>query len=95
IDCITLTPISPHSPFSRTIIFHDQSTILLRSSRENQEIFLTVDGEQSVAVEIGDKITVKKSKINVKLINLTGKLFYQVLNDKLLYGTPLQNKQEI
>lgn len=92
IDCITLTPVAPHSPFGRTIIFNEQSVISVRPARPDQEIFLTVDGEQGIPVEFGDEVLISKSKTSVKLINLTGKLFYQVLNDKLLYGSEWQTK---
>lgn len=92
IDCITLTPVAPHSPFGRTIIFNEQSVISVQPARPEQEIYLTVDGEQGIPIELGDEVLIQKSKTSVKLINLTGKLFYQVLNDKLLYGSEWQTK---
>lgn len=92
IDCITLTPVAPHSPFGRTIIFNEQSVISVQPARPEQEIYLTVDGEQGIPIELGDEVLIQKSEIGVKLINLTGKLFYQVLNDKLLYGSEWQTK---
>ena len=92
IDCITLTPVAPHSPFSRTIIFNEQSVISVQPARPEQEIYLTVDGEQGIPIELGDEVLIQKSKTSVKLINFTGKLFYQVLNDKLLYGSEWQTK---
>ena len=92
IDCITLTPVAPHSPFGRTIIFNEQSVILVTPARPEQEIFLTVDGEQGIPIQMGDEVLISKSETSVKLINLTGKLFYQVLNDKLLYGSEWQTR---
>lgn len=35
---------------------------------------------------------ISKSETSVKLINLTGKLFYQVLNEKLIYGSEWQTR---
>lgn len=90
IDCITLTPVAPHSPFGRTIIFNEQSVISVTPARPEQEIYLTVDGEQGIPIELGDEVLISKSKTSVKLINLTSKLFYQVLNEKLIYGSEWQ-----
>ncbi len=84
IDCIALTPVAPHTAFGRTIIFNEKSNITIKPFVPNQEIFLTVDGEQGIPVNFGDEVLVYKSKLAVKLINFTGKNFYQVLNDKLL-----------
>ena len=90
IDCITLTPVAPHSPFGRTIIFNEQSIISVTPARPEQEIYLTVDGEQGIPIELGDQVLISKSETSVKLINLTSKLFYQVLNEKLIYGSEWQ-----
>lgn len=92
IDCITLTPVAPHSLFSRTIIFNEQSIISVTPDRPEQEIYLTVDGEEGIPIELGDEVLIQKSETSVKLINLTGKLFYQVLNDKLLCGSEWQTR---
>ena len=84
IDSIALTPVAPHSAFGRTIIFNGESEITAKPLAENQEIYLTVDGEKGIPLEFGDEVRILKSKMSVKLINFTGKSFYQVLNDKLL-----------
>ena len=45
---------------------------------------MTVDGEEGLPVGEGDRLRIRKSRTSVQLINLMGKRFYEVLNNKLL-----------
>lgn len=84
IDGICMTPICPHSLFSRTILFSGESILTVRPAATGQKLFLTVDGEEGGPFQYGDLLTVRKSKLQIPLINLTGNQFYEVLNNKLL-----------
>lgn len=85
LSCISLTPISSHSLFSRSILFQADSRLCLTPvGSEEQQIYLTVDGEESVPVGSGDLVLIERSELPVRLINLTGKAFYEVINEKLL-----------
>lgn len=85
LGCIALTPICPHSLFSRTILFSADSEISVRAlGADASPLFLTVDGEEGLPVRGNDRLIIRKSQTVVRLINLTGKRFYEVLNDKLL-----------
>lgn len=84
VECIAMTPVAPHSAFSRSIIFNADSEITVTPASEEREVYLTVDGEEGIPVNLGDKVNIYKSEKNVKLINFSGKGFYQVLCDKLL-----------
>ena len=85
LSCIALTPISAQSLFSRSILFDAASRIVIQpAGGENQEIFLTVDGEEGIPIQPGDRLVIEKSPLAVRLLNLTGKAFYEVLNEKLL-----------
>ncbi len=83
VECIAMTPVAPHSAFSRSIIFNADSKISVTPSSE-REVFLTVDGEEGIPVNFDDKVDIYKSDKKLKLINFSGKGFYQVLCDKLL-----------
>ncbi len=86
LECITMTPICPHSLVSRTIIFSPADVITVSGGQERNgsEIYLTVDGEEAVKVNPGDIVTVKKASLYVKLLNLELKDFFEVLNQKVL-----------
>ena len=82
--CILLTPICPHSLFSRSILFSDDSQVTIRPhDGYNKEIYATIDGIRSFKIETDDSITVSRSSQAVRFIKLTNKNFYRILSDKL------------
>lgn len=78
VGCMILTPLNPHSLFTRSIIVNDK-----------EEITVTVDNSASVIADgrlvgVTDKtITVKKSSIATKLVVFNDKNFYSKLRKKL------------
>ncbi len=82
--CILLTPICPHSLFSRSVLFSDDSEVTIyrgRDSRENP--FVTVDGRRSETIGENDCVSVRKADISARFIKLNNKNFYRILDDKL------------
>lgn len=84
VDCITMTPICPHSLFSRAILFSGDSVLTARPNAPDQQLYMTVDGDLGEHFADDAVLTVSKSKVRLPLINLTGNEFYEVLNNKLL-----------
>lgn len=83
INCILLTPICPHSLFSRSVIFEERSRLILKAGNSiDDEIYLTVDGQDSVRIYPEDEIIIRKADLNVELIMIKNKSFYEILNDK-------------
>jgi NAD+ kinase len=85
-----VTPICPHVLTNRSLIFSDNSTIAV-SPRENQgEIYVTVDGQESIAISTGDIVHIRKAKQCAPLAVLPGVSFFEVLRQKLKWsGTAL------
>ncbi|MDD3692437.1 MAG: NAD(+)/NADH kinase [Oscillospiraceae bacterium] len=85
VRCLLLTPICAHSLYARSYIFSEQSNIFLRAKNVvNQEVYLTVDGEEGVTICDGDIVSIKKSDVFARLIIIKETPFYQVLNRKLI-----------
>jgi len=88
---IIMTPICPVSLSMRSIVLPDnrQLTIFIETERRggspNEEIGLTLDGQDVIPLEYGDEIKVRKSKRNMYLIR-EGTRYYKVLRDKLNWG---------
>jgi NAD+ kinase len=83
-QCIILTPICPHSLFTRTVVFGPESRLsVLSKSNYDSEIFLTLDGETSIQIQNGESISFCSSELAAKLIKLKHKNFYEVVNEKL------------
>ncbi len=83
IECISATPICPHSLANRAILFPAGSEITIRMGQGNRHpMFVTCDGVDSAPFGIDDTITVSLSDVAVDLVNLTGKSFYERINEK-------------
>lgn len=85
-ECILLTPICPHSLFSRSVIFkkNDILTVQAAAGRySDSESFLTVDGQYDLPLNENTKVRIEKYEKSFTLISMKPKNFYTVLNDKL------------
>lgn len=79
-----ITPICPHSLSQRSLILCDGSTVQLSSEdREHGPMLFTVDGRDSVRIEPGDLIEVKKASRSFHLLRLEDRSFYEALRQKL------------
>lgn len=83
--CILLTPICSHTLFSRSIVFCDKTKLSIAAKEHSDlsEIHLSIDGETSVKLYEDFNVSIKPSDIDVSFINLKGKDFYKILNEKL------------
>ncbi|MCX6864685.1 MAG: NAD(+)/NADH kinase [Verrucomicrobia bacterium] len=79
-----ITPICPHSLSQRALVLSDSCIIDISSEDlESGPMLFTVDGRDSVRIEPGDHIEVKKSARSFHLLRLEGQSFYQALRQKL------------
>ncbi|WP_050698137.1 NAD(+)/NADH kinase [Anaeromassilibacillus senegalensis] len=88
-NCILLSPICPHSLFTRTVVFGEDAKLEVLPSRDSEsEIFLTIDGE--TAVPVGDRcpICISRAAYTAQIIKLKPSNFYEVVNEKLAERRP-------
>lgn len=79
-----ITPICPHSLSQRALVLSDSSLVELSSDDdETGPMIFTVDGRESMHIESGDRIEVKKSPRSFDLLRLDGGSFYEALRQKL------------
>ena len=85
-DAIIMTPICPHSLLSRSIVFSPEKVLGVHSKLVSQSdrIGVTVDGERVLSLAADDSVSVKRSEKNVKFISITGRGFYEILNQKII-----------
>ncbi len=91
-DCgvFAVTPICPHVLTNRSLIFSDYSTIAVSPREDQGDIYVTVDGQESMAISTGDMVYIRKAKQCVPLAVLPGVSFFEVLRQKLKWsGTAL------
>lgn len=78
-----ITPICAHDMVSRCIVTSDRRTITVRMIQNaRRNAFLSVDGGKALRLNMGDVVTIRKSKYETKLIKLNDRSFYDVVNAK-------------
>ena len=83
-DCILMTPVCPHSLFSRSVLFEGDSTLSVSAKiPDGCSCVLTVDGEVNINIGESDRVIVRKSDQKLKLISINKLNFYRKLNRKL------------
>jgi len=82
-ECLLLTPISPHTLNSRPIVTDANSEIEILVVDEKRDILLTVDGQEGTSLQQGDIVKINKSKLETKLLRIGDRKFFKLLRDKL------------
>jgi len=81
-----VTPICPHVLTMRPVMVSDASRIDIAPSPGQPEVFLTLDGQNSVRILAGDKIRITKAPQRLPLAMLPGMSFFEVLRQKLKWS---------
>jgi NAD+ kinase len=83
-----LTAIAPHALTLRPLITSDTSTItLIPSPKPKEKLLLTLDGQVSYELELGDTIKISKyKKQTLKIFKSPKRDYYTILREKLKYG---------
>ena len=80
---ILVTPICAHDMASRCIVTSDRRVITVRMTQNaRRNAFVSVDGGKSVRLNLGDTVTIRRSKLESKLLKLNDRSFYDVVNAK-------------
>lgn len=89
IQSITVTPICPASLSMRSIVIPDKKqleiTIETERLKERTQLGLTIDGQDLVSLQYGDKIKIRKSTRHAYILR-TGNRYYRMLRSKLNWG---------
>ncbi len=83
---VVITPICPHMLTHRPIVLPDTLDIEIGIVTRNQEIFLTLDGQEGLPIGERDRVCVRKSDQTVLLVQSPNKNYFDVLRNKLKWG---------
>ena len=83
LDSIIITPICPHSLSQRPLVVPADQQICVQVVAEHADIILTADGQTVKNMVPEDRVTIRRSERRVRLINLQGLSFYELLRRKL------------
>ena len=86
LNAVIMTPVCPHSLISCSVVFSPEKIITVGSSFSGGEknLDVVVDGERVFTLKRGEKLSVKSSDKFIKFVNLSGRGFYEVLNQKII-----------
>lgn len=83
-ECIQLTPICPHSLFSRTMVFKSERVLEVRHFSNDESVYFSVDGKFSCALTTEESLIIKRSEKKLQLIDIKGHSFFGAVNSKLM-----------
>jgi NAD+ kinase len=85
-NAVVITPICPFTLSNRPIVVPDDSVIDVRLMTKNEEVALTLDGQVGFPLQVGDRLTIRKSETTFNLVQPTNRNYFDVLRDKLRWG---------
>ena len=83
---IIITPICPHTLTKRPIIVPDDVRIQVLLKSRQQEVILTLDGQQGFPLEFEDLVEMKKAEGRILLIRSPYRHYFELLREKLRWG---------
>jgi len=86
LHCIIITPICPHTLTNRPIVIPNDVQIRATLKAKQQEVILTLDGQQGFSLEFEDVVEVRKAEGRILLIKSPYRHYFEVLREKLKWG---------
>jgi Predicted sugar kinase len=83
---MVVTPICPHMLSNRPLVLADDAVISVSIFASQEEIYLTLDGQEGFPITEHHRITVRKSPYKVTLVQSPNKNYFDVLRTKLKWG---------
>lgn len=91
VNAILVTPICPHSLTSRPLVLPATSSLMLRVETHagaTTEVFLTIDGQEGMALSAGSTVTVETSRYFANFLTLPSASYFRSLGSKLKWASP-------
>lgn len=86
LSATVVTPICPHLLTLRPIVVPSTATVSVHIVGVPNEVYLTVDGQEAVPVQVGDHIHCRRSEHTVRLLRHQPNGLFNVLRSKLKWG---------
>ncbi len=85
VECILLTPLCAHTMLSRPMIFSGNDTVSVSCSMyEGSRVNMSVDGGAGIEISESDIITIRKSGVKLRVVEINGRSFYGAVSEKLM-----------
>ena len=86
VDAMVLTAICPHLLTIRPIVVPGEATVSVHVVGVPNEIYLTVDGQEAVQLQLDDFVHCQRSEASVRLLRHRPNGLFSVLRSKLKWG---------
>ncbi|HHT9115088.1 MAG: NAD(+)/NADH kinase [Planctomycetes bacterium] len=86
LNAFIIVPICPHTLTNRPLVVSGDVKIEMELLSQLGDTGFTVDGQVFTELEMGDKIKIERSDIEVQMIDTGTRTFYGVLREKLNWG---------
>ena len=84
---IIVTPICPHALHARSFVLGKDRLVTARMGKlARKTAYLSVDGGKAVKLSGGDTVELRRSQAGTRLVRLSGRSFYDIVNQKLGKG---------
>lgn len=87
IPAIILAPICPHTLTFRPMVISSDSEVKAQLLTGGEEVYLSLDGQRGVLLMKGDIVITKRASFELKLISSPQRNFFDLLQDKLGWGS--------
>jgi NAD+ kinase len=85
-SAMVVTPICPHTLTNRPVVLSEKVKIEIVVRSDQDDVYVTVDGQVGVALQLDDHLTVEKSSVALTLVAPADKDYFDVLRGKLKWG---------
>jgi NAD+ kinase len=86
VNAMLVTPICPHLLTIRPIVVPGEATVSVHVVGVPNEIYLTVDGQEAVQLQLDDYVHCQRSEASVRLLRHQPNGLFSVLRSKLKWG---------
>lgn len=94
LPAFVITPICPHTLAYRPVVDSADKVYTVTFASLRASAMLIIDGQETIPLASGQQVTIRKAPVQFGLVKLPGRNYYQVLRDKLRWGTLPQYRGE-
>ncbi len=82
-EVLLITPVCPHSLSSRPVVVADRSLIEVSAPVQRDEVFVTIDGQDSRPIIPEERFEIQRAEYTVPLVTSRESSYFQILRQKL------------
>lgn len=86
VEVLVLSPICPHTLTNRPIVLPDGAVIRVGVDTPEEDVVLTIDGQEAFSLSPGDQVDIRKAAIRAPLVQSPTNSYFAILRSKLRWG---------